>query len=155
MPIKRVTSTGIELADGTHHDLDVIVCATGYDTSFQYPFPVIGRNGLSLNERFSPHPETYLTVCTSGFPNLFFSLGPNAGIGSGSLLVIIETQVEYAVKAAMKLQREHLKSIEPTREAVDDFDEYLEHYFPTVGLEYFPPQFLLTTLPLIHQSHAY
>ena len=54
------------------------------------------------------------------------SLGPNSGIGSGSLLVIIERQIEYAIAAAKKLQREGLKSIEPMAEAVRDFDQYLE-----------------------------
>ena len=54
------------------------------------------------------------------------SLGPNSGIGSGSLLVIIERQIEYAIAAAKKMQREGLKSIEPTAEAVRDFDQYLE-----------------------------
>lgn len=98
----------------------------GYDVSYQYPFSVIGRNEQTLNSRFSPHPETYLTLCTNGFPNWFMSLGPNSGIGSGSLLVIMERQVDYAIAAVRKLQREHLKSIEPKREAVKDFDEYLE-----------------------------
>ncbi|KAL5536604.1 hypothetical protein ACEPAF_427 [Sanghuangporus sanghuang] len=130
-PIKGITETGIELVDGTHHDLDVLVCATGYDTSFQYPFPVIGRGGDTLNERFLPHPETYLGMCTDGFPNWFMSLGPNSAIGSGSLLLLIEKQVEYALEAAKKLQREHLKSIEPKNEVIKDFDEYLENYFPT------------------------
>ncbi|KAI5115440.1 hypothetical protein M0805_005525 [Coniferiporia weirii] len=129
--IKKVTETGIELVDGTHQELDTIVCATGYDTSYQYPFPVIGRGGKSLNERYSPHPETYLSICTDGFPNWFTSLGPNSGIGSGSLLVIIERQIEYSIAAVKKMQREHLKSIEPKKEAVADFDEYLQHYFPT------------------------
>lgn len=78
-----------------------------------------------MNERFKPHPETYLTICADGFPNWFMSLGPNSGIGSGSLLVIIERQVDYAIAAARKLQREQLKSIEPKKEAVADFDEYL------------------------------
>lgn len=107
-----------------------LVCfAVGYDTSFQYPFPVIGRGGLSLQERFKPHPETYLALCTDGFPNWFMSMGPNSSVGSGSLLCIIERQVDYAVAATKKMQRERLKSMEPTREAVKDFDEYLEVRF--------------------------
>lgn len=52
--------------------------------------------------------------------------GPSAIFGSGSLLPVFESQVEYAIKAAQKMQREHLKSIEPKREAVRDFDDYLE-----------------------------
>ncbi|EIN14235.1 FAD/NAD(P)-binding domain-containing protein [Punctularia strigosozonata HHB-11173 SS5] len=129
--IKRVTPTGIETADGQHQELDVIICATGFDASFNLGFSCVGRNGIDLADRFAPHPETYLTVCTDGFPNWFMSLGPNSAVGSGSLLVLIERQIDYAVMATCKLQRERLKSIEAKPEAVRDFDDYLEHYFPT------------------------
>ena len=100
--------------------------ATGYDASWRYPFPIIGRNGIDIRDRWSPHPETYLSVCVDGFPNLFFSLGPNSGVGSGSLLALIEQQVEYAVQAGMKMQRERLKSIEVKTEAVRDYDRYIQ-----------------------------
>lgn len=78
-----------------------------------------------MQERFRPHPETYLTVCVDGFPNWFMSLGPNSGVGSGSLLVIMERQVEYACMVARKMQKERYKSIEVSSDAVRDFDEYL------------------------------
>ncbi|KAI0688653.1 FAD/NAD-binding domain-containing protein [Cytidiella melzeri] len=129
--IKRVTPTGIETADGKHQDLDVLMCATGYDASYTYPFSITGRNGVSLADKWSPHPQTYLSVCVDGFPNWFFSLGPNSGVGSGSLLAVIEYQVQYAVSVALKMQRERLKSVEVKREAVEDYDEYIENYFPT------------------------
>ena len=58
--------------------------------------------------------------------------GPNSAIGTGSLLLIMERHVDYAVSVAQKLQRERLKSIEPKREAVKEFDEYLEAFFKTV-----------------------
>ncbi|THG98259.1 hypothetical protein EW145_g7456, partial [Phellinidium pouzarii] len=129
--IKRITESGIELVDGTHHDLDVIICATGFDTSFHYPFTVIGRGGKTLRERYTPHPETYMSLCSDGFPNWFMSFGPNSAITTGALLSIMEHQVSYVVEAAKKMQREHLKSIEPKKEAVMEFDEYLEAYFKT------------------------
>jgi len=44
--------------------------------------------------------------------------------------VLVERQIDYAVEAAKKLQRERLKSIEVKKRAVVDFDEYLEAYFP-------------------------
>ncbi|KAL4250051.1 FAD-binding Monooxygenase Superfamily protein [Abortiporus biennis] len=129
--IKQMTENGIETMDGKVEEFDVIICATGYDTSYQYPFPMIGRNGVNIQNKWAPHPITYLAVCVDDFPNWFFSLGPNSGVGSGSLLAVIEHQVDYAVNATLKLQRERLKSIEVKPEAVADFDEYLEHYFPT------------------------
>jgi hypothetical protein len=59
-------------------------------------------------------------------------MGPNSGVGAGSLLIIIERLVDYAVKVIMKLQKERYKSIEVKQEAVDDFDEYIEAYFKRV-----------------------
>ncbi|KAI0644817.1 FAD/NAD-P-binding domain-containing protein [Trametes meyenii] len=129
-PIKRVTATGVETADGQHQDLDVLFCATGYDTSFQLPFKIIGRNGLDINDRWKPHPVSYLSVAVDGFPNMFMSLGPNSAVGSGSLLALIEYQIMYAVQMTAKLQRERLRSVEVKPEAVRDFDQYLEAYFP-------------------------
>ncbi|KAF5392488.1 hypothetical protein D9757_002209 [Collybiopsis confluens] len=129
--IKRVTATGIETTDGHHRDLDIIVCATGYDTSFKLPFPFIGRHGVDLKQKFDPHPRTYLGIAVDGFPNWFSALGPNTGVGGGSLLILLERQVDYAVAATLKLQRERLKCIEAKKQAVDDFDEYLESFFPT------------------------
>ncbi|TCD65588.1 hypothetical protein EIP91_002473 [Steccherinum ochraceum] len=129
--IKSLTEKGLVTEDGQTEDFDVIICATGYDTTFQYPFPIIGRNGIALNDKWSPHPVTYLACCVDEFPNYFFSLGPNAAVGGGSLTAVIERQVDFAVRATRKLQRERLRSIEVKEEALKDFDEYLESYFPT------------------------
>ena len=61
-----------------------------------------------------------------GFPNMFQALGPNSIVGAGNLLLVMERQVDYAVAATLKLQRERLKSIEVRREAVDDFEKYID-----------------------------
>ena len=66
-----------------------------------------------------------MSLCVDGFPNWFMSIGPNSFF-AGNLLIMIEKQVEYAVKAAQKMQREHIKSMEPKIEAIRDFDDYLE-----------------------------
>ena len=79
-----------------------------------------------LNEHFTPHPKTYLSICTDGFPNWFMSLGPNSAVGTGSQLIIMEREIDYAIEAARKLQREHLKSIEVKSKAVRDYDEYVK-----------------------------
>ncbi|KAG6883310.1 hypothetical protein C0993_006878, partial [Termitomyces sp. T159_Od127] len=111
-PIKRITPTGIETEDGKHEDVDILVCATGFDMSFRFGFPIVGRNGVDLSDKNDPYPRTYLAIATEGFPNWFQTLGPNAAVGAGSLLVIVEKQVDYVVAATLKLQRERLKSIE-------------------------------------------
>ncbi|KZT02179.1 uncharacterized protein LAESUDRAFT_662540, partial [Laetiporus sulphureus 93-53] len=128
--IRRITPRGIETVDGKHIDVDVIICATGFDISFHLDFSITGRGGLSIQEKWTPHPSTYLSMCTDGFPNWFMAFGPNSVLAAGSLLILLERQVEYAVAAMKKMQRERLKSIKVKKEAVRDFDEYLENYFP-------------------------
>lgn len=98
----------------------------GFDTSYKPGFTFIGRDGIDISEKYDPHPRTYLSIAVDGFPNWFQALGPNSAVGAGSLLLLIERQVDYAVAATLKLQRERLKSMEVKKEAVDDFDEYLE-----------------------------
>ncbi|KAI0328942.1 FAD/NAD-P-binding domain-containing protein [Cubamyces sp. BRFM 1775] len=128
--IQKITDKGIETVDGGFQELDVIICATGYDTSFQLPFPIIGKDGVDINEKWKPHPTSYLSVAVDGFPNMFMSLGPNSAVATGTLIPIIEYQIGYAIQATAKLQRERLKSIEVKAEAVQDFDDYIEAYFP-------------------------
>ncbi|THG96306.1 hypothetical protein EW026_g5501 [Hermanssonia centrifuga] len=101
-----------------------------FDTSFLFPFPIIGRNGVDIREKWKPLPRSYLSVCVDEFPNWFFACGPNSVIGTGSVIIMLEHQVEYAVMAAMKMQRERLKSVEVKKEAVEDFDKILDQYFP-------------------------
>jgi len=70
-PIAKITPTGIEMVDGTHIELDTIVCATGFDTSFRPNFPVIGPSGVDLREAWVDEPRSYLSVAAAGFPNYF------------------------------------------------------------------------------------
>ena len=150
--IKRATPTGIETADGNFQDLDVIVCATGivtfetcegilnasiagFDLSFHLDFDIIGRGGVTLKDHHTPHPRTYLAVAVDGFPNMFQALGANSNVGAGNLLLVMERQVDYAVAATLKVQRERLKSIEAKSEAVEDFEQYIDVRMPFLCID--------------------
>jgi cation diffusion facilitator CzcD-associated flavoprotein CzcO len=67
----RLTEDGVVDASGTLHIVDVVVCATGFDTSFTPHFECIGRNGKSLKEEFGEFPKGYLGIMAENFPNLF------------------------------------------------------------------------------------
>jgi cation diffusion facilitator CzcD-associated flavoprotein CzcO len=125
----QVTPTGIELRDGRTHELDVLVCATGFDTTFQYPFRVLGRGGQALSERWAATagvPEAYLSLAVDGFPNLFVCSGPHSGVTSGSLVTVAEHVVGYVVEAVRKMQRERLRSMEVRRDAMEDWSAYVQ-----------------------------
>ncbi len=59
--IAKVTSNGIVDGDGTHREVDAIVCATGFDTSFQNRFPIEGFTPQP-NKPPTEHPPYILTT---------------------------------------------------------------------------------------------
>lgn len=126
--IESVDASGLTVS-GEHVDADVLVCATGFNTSSIPAFKVIGKLEATLKERFSPFPETYLSLAVDGFPNYFMMLGPNSGIAAGSLNPVIEAQGDYIIKCIRKLQKEDYASMMPKKERVDDFTEYVGDYF--------------------------
>ncbi|KAJ9266407.1 hypothetical protein DTO212C5_6330 [Paecilomyces variotii] len=127
--IVKVDETGITTADGKHRPIDVLVCATGFDTTFTPRFPMVGRNGVSLADKWKKIPETYLALATDDFPNYFISLGPNAGLGDGSLLLVIEKEIDYFTQCVAKMQRDNIRAMTPRREAVERFTTYCDNYF--------------------------
>ncbi|GAA5971502.1 hypothetical protein JCM21900_001678 [Sporobolomyces salmonicolor] len=128
--IKRITETGIESADGTHREYDTIICATGFDTSYRPRIPIIGRNGTNVQDLWSDVPSSYLTMLVGpDHPNFFVINGPNSSLGSGSLLVLFEREVDYIVECIDKMQRENYKTMSPKQEAVNDFMAYVHTYF--------------------------
>lgn len=127
--IQRITSRGLELASGQHIDLDLLVCATGYDVDAPPEFELIGRDGLRLAERWKPYPEAYLGMAIDGFPNCLMIGGPNTGLASGSLTSVFEAQANYAVKVLRKMQKEDYATFEVDSQRVADFGQYVDEYF--------------------------
>ncbi|KAI0546280.1 flavin-binding monooxygenase [Xylaria curta] len=127
--ITAITSDGATLASGSSIRLDVLVCATGFQTSKAPPFLIAGRGGLTLAERFAPFPEAYLSLAVDAFPNYFMMLGPNSAIGSGSLTSILEAEGDYIVKCIRKLQKEDYATMTAKPERVRDWGEYCHEYF--------------------------
>lgn len=67
--IQDFTSKGIKTVDGTEHEFDVIICATGFDVSWRPPYPTIGRESRSLSKEWAKAPSTYLSITVPHFPN--------------------------------------------------------------------------------------
>ncbi|KAI1787787.1 hypothetical protein LXA43DRAFT_682179 [Ganoderma leucocontextum] len=85
-PIKWFTESGIETEDGARQDLDIVFCATGYDMSWQLPFSIIGRDGLTLNEKWKDYPVSYLSFAVHGWlPEHVHGDGPELGHRRGAV----------------------------------------------------------------------
>ena len=74
-PIEEVRADGIETVDGTLHELDAIVLATGFAVGLaKAPFPITGRGGRTLDEAWREGAVAYKGMTVSGFPNWFIRL---------------------------------------------------------------------------------
>jgi cation diffusion facilitator CzcD-associated flavoprotein CzcO len=125
--IQRITPQGVLTRDGVHHPLDILVFATGFETTeWHWSLDVTGRNGISLSELWKNGPEAYLGITVSGFPNLFMLYGPNTNLGHNSITFMLERQSEYITQALVEMERRGLCAVEPSREVQDRFNQQLQ-----------------------------
>ncbi|KAB5511525.1 flavin-binding monooxygenase [Coniochaeta sp. 2T2.1] len=123
--IQEITSTGVVASDGKTYDVDVIIAATGYDTSYVPAFQLRGRNGVDLAKRWAvTGAEAYFTCAVPDMPNYFMVVGPNTPISNGSLMPSIEAQVEFALSFVDKIQRQGVKSVVVSQQANTEFNDY-------------------------------
>ncbi|KMO27421.1 4-hydroxyacetophenone monooxygenase [Methylobacterium variabile] len=116
--IRAVTPDGVTMADGTHHSLDVLVLATGFDvTASLARVPVVGRDGLILARAWGERVAAHRGVALAGFPNFFMLLGPNTGLGHNSVVLMIEAQVGFVLACLAEMRTRNLAAIEPAPEA--------------------------------------
>ncbi|KAF9883658.1 hypothetical protein FE257_003092 [Aspergillus nanangensis] len=116
----ELTETGIIDESGVEHNVDVVICATGFDTSFTPHFKVLGRNGAEIHDQFGEFPVGYLAIMAENFPNMFMFMGPNGPASHSSILPIMEWMTRYAFQVIEKVQTENIKSFEPKRGAIKD-----------------------------------
>lgn len=103
--IDSFTEKGIKDAGGREYEVDVIVYATGFRTTDAVSkMNVRGRNGLPISESWKDGAKSFLGIQSAGFPNAFFLMGPNTGLGHNSMVYMIESQVQY-IADALKQQR--------------------------------------------------
>lgn len=104
-PMARIERDAIVTRDGRTRSVDVIVCATGFDTLHLLgSVDVRGLGGTALADVWRDAPHAYHGVTVAGFPNLFLLLGPNTGTGHTSTLLYIEPQVDYILRALRELR---------------------------------------------------
>ncbi|KAM6536122.1 hypothetical protein FALCPG4_005640 [Fusarium falciforme] len=65
------TKNGLLDDQGNEHKVDVIICATGFDTTFTPSFGVTGRDGIDMKAFYGDFPRSYLAVMTPHFPNFY------------------------------------------------------------------------------------
>lgn len=121
-PITRITPEGIQLADGTVHELDVIILATGFDagSGALTRIDIRGRDGRSLKDEWSRDIRTTMGLQVHGYPNLFTTGAPLApSTALCNMTTCLQQQVEWISDCIAYLRDNDLSVIEPMKETED------------------------------------
>ena len=124
-PIAEIVPSGLQMSDGTAHDVDVILYGTGFQASrFLTPMRVTGRGGIDLHEQWDGNARAYLGIVAPNFPNFFMLYGPNTNIVvNGSIIFFSECAVRYIVGCLKLLADTGATAMEPKQAVFDKFNK--------------------------------
>lgn len=127
-PIIEFDASGVATGNSEsiqHHDLDVVIFATGYDavTGSLLDLGITDKNQKPLTEKWKVGVLTHLGLMIPDTPNLFMVYGPQAPTSLANGPPFIEMEVDWICKAIEKMQKEGIETVEPTQQAAEHWRE--------------------------------
>ncbi|MFE6223444.1 MULTISPECIES: NAD(P)/FAD-dependent oxidoreductase [unclassified Streptomyces] len=94
--LKEVRGNVVVGSDGSETEVDAIVFGTGFHvTDMPVADLVFGADGRSLAEHWKDGVQSLRGATVDGFPNWMTIIGPNTGLGNSSMILMIESQLNY------------------------------------------------------------
>lgn len=123
--VTAIDPNGLTTASGTHHEADIIVLCTGFQTTrYLGPIDVVGRGEEELHTFWGDdNAEAYLSFMVPGFPNLLLTYGPNSQGSGGSFTLSAELQSQFVIQMIVAMLDNDAGAVEPRREV---FDRYIQ-----------------------------
>lgn len=94
-PITEIVPAGVQTSDGTVHELDVLVCATGFDAiqGSYMRLRIVGRRGRTIQQHWENGPTAFGGIACAGFPNMFMVAGPQGPFAN--FPPVIESEIDF------------------------------------------------------------
>jgi len=127
--IASIETDAVITASGTRHPADIIVYATGFDLeNYLCKTDVVGPGGVRLSELWADLPSAYKGGFIPGMPNFYMTTGPNTGVGTTSVVYMIEAQLQLILQAIEAAGRDKLIQVreEANRRYNDDIHAALQ-----------------------------
>ncbi|TDT95961.1 cation diffusion facilitator CzcD-associated flavoprotein CzcO [Streptomyces sp. 846.5] len=125
--LEQVRGSSVVAADGSEHEVDAIVFGTGFHvTDMPIGSRITGAAGRTLAEEWKDGMAALRGTTVSGFPNLLFVVGPNTGLGSSSMVLQIESQLNYLVDYLRRLDATGSAALDVTPEAQRRWNEEVQ-----------------------------
>ncbi|GAA4877290.1 flavin-containing monooxygenase [Pseudonocardia benzenivorans] len=117
--VEKITPTAV-VANGQEYEVDCIVFASGFTIGASFAtrlgFDVVGRDGLTLSEKFAPGISTLFGMQTHSFPNLFIVAINQVGIASNQTH-LLDVQARHIAGVVEATRRVGAATVEATTEA--------------------------------------
>jgi len=113
-PVASFTAHEVVGQDGIARPIDVVIMGTGFDAAEPpYAERIVGRDGARLSEVWKANGvEAYAGSTVTGFPNLFFMIGPNSTLAHNSMIYMIESHINYVASAVAFVRRPGVSTVE-------------------------------------------
>mmetsp|Transcript_13282 Transcript_13282/g.24077 ORF Transcript_13282/g.24077 Transcript_13282/m.24077 type:complete len:275 (-) Transcript_13282:103-927(-) len=128
-PIAEITEFGVTLKDTDDEKkkneipLDVLIYATGFQVFDSSDSESIGTEGARLTDFRRDDPASLYGITAEKFPNFFFLLGPNTGLGHNTVVWMAECQCEYIIDLMHKCKKRCATKVIPKLSKVNAFME--------------------------------
>ncbi|HWG73654.1 MAG TPA: NAD(P)/FAD-dependent oxidoreductase [Acidimicrobiales bacterium] len=130
--IAEVREHSMVTVDGTERPVDTVIFATGFHvTDLPAASRIRGRDGVVLRDAWAAGMEAYKGTTVAGFPNLWFVVGPNTGLGHTSMVIMIEAQAGYVGDALRQMRRRGLRTAEVRVAAQDRYNAAVQRRLAT------------------------
>ncbi|TPX32207.1 hypothetical protein SmJEL517_g04648 [Synchytrium microbalum] len=130
-PIIRVTPKGVVVKDEAgneiEREIEVLICATGYENTYVPHIKITGLNGVSMQEKWKYMAKGYKSVACAEFPNYFVMMGPNSCAAANSIHIHLEAYANYINQVIVKLQQSDIKYLHPKQSVQDEWNIEAQH----------------------------
>jgi acetone monooxygenase (methyl acetate-forming) len=126
-PIECIVPKGVMTADGTVHELDILILATGFDagTGALTRIDIRGRGGRSLKDDWNADIRTTMGLMVHGYPNLFTTAAPLAPSAAlCNMTTCLQQQVDWITDCIQFMEGRGYNVIEPTKAFEDCWVEH-------------------------------
>jgi cation diffusion facilitator CzcD-associated flavoprotein CzcO len=126
--VRAVTEHGIVDGDGVEHEVDVIIYGTGFHVTDAFDYlDITGVDGRDLAKEWREEGiQTHLGITVAGYPNLFFLLGPNTGLGHNSVVFMIESQIRYVSQVMALADESGVAALDTKESAQAEFQSDIQ-----------------------------